>query len=191
MLKREDWLPLARKLDWEFSYVSERDVFPEPVSGSPWLERAAWQGWDEPYRTSYREYVQTQHQKESRWCAVREAIGRVEDARKLDRGWLSAVKLHSATFALAEFAAVVGNLRAARFGRDSSWRIAATYGALDELRHTQLPLLLLHDLEGWDHGAIAEVIGTSPGMSRQHLFHARRRLRELLGDSLLEDYRHG
>ena len=35
MLKREDWLPLARKLDWEFSYVSEHDVFPEPVSGSP------------------------------------------------------------------------------------------------------------------------------------------------------------
>jgi toluene monooxygenase system protein A len=150
MLKREDWLPLARKLDWEFSYVSERDVFPEPVSGSPWLEQAAWQGWDEPYRTSYREYVQVQHQKESRWSAVREAIGRVEDARKLDRGWLSAVKLHSATFALAEFAAVVGNLRAARFGRDSAWRSAATYGALDELRHTQIPLLLLHDLVRWD-----------------------------------------
>jgi hypothetical protein len=48
MLTREDWLPLARKLDWEFSYVSEREVFPEAVSGSPWLEHAQWQAWDEP-----------------------------------------------------------------------------------------------------------------------------------------------
>ena len=63
--------------------------------------------------------------------------------------------------------------------------------ALAVLSPMQREVLLLHDLEGWDHGAIAEVIGTSPGMSRQHLFHARRRLRELLGDSLLEDYRHG
>ena len=63
--------------------------------------------------------------------------------------------------------------------------------ALAVLSPAQREVLLLHDLEGWDHAAIAQLIGTSPGMSRQHLFHARRRLRELLGDSLLEDYRHG
>jgi len=28
MLNREDWLPLARKLDWEFSYTTEQEVFP-------------------------------------------------------------------------------------------------------------------------------------------------------------------
>src|SRR5262245_44884881 len=66
MLEREDWLPLARKLDWEFSYVSERDAFPEAVSGTPWLEQAEWRGWDEPYHTSFREYVQVQHQKAQR-----------------------------------------------------------------------------------------------------------------------------
>ncbi|HKO93339.1 MAG TPA: YHS domain-containing protein [Polyangiaceae bacterium] len=150
MLRREDWLPLARKLDWEFTYVSERDVFPEAVSGTPWLEHAAWQGWDEPYRTSFAEYASLQHQKELRLAAIREAVGRVEDFQRLDRGWLSAVKLHAATFALAEFAAVMGNLRAARFGRDSAWRSSATFGALDELRHTQIPLTLLHDLVRWD-----------------------------------------
>lgn len=145
MLEREDWLPLARELDWEFSYVTEREVFPEAVSGSPWLEQRAWQGWDEPFRTSYREYVALQHQKESGLAAVAAAIGRAEDFRALDRGWQSAVKLHAATFALAEFAAVIGNLRAARFGRAVAWRRAATFGALDELRHTQIPLALLED----------------------------------------------
>ena len=150
MLERDDWLPLASKLDWEFSYVSERDVFPEVVSGSPWLDAAEWQGWEEPYRTTYREYVETQHQKEAAVAAVRGAIGKVVDFEKLDRGWLSAIKLHAASLALAEFAAVVGNLRAGRFGRASAWRAAATLGALDELRHTQIPLLLMHDLVRWD-----------------------------------------
>jgi toluene monooxygenase system protein A len=146
MLERDDWLPLASKLDWNFSYVSERDVFPEVVSGTPWLDAAAWQNWQEPYRTSYREYVATQHQKEAAVSAVRAAVGRASDFGKLDRGWLSAVKLHAAGLALAEFAAVVGNLRAGRFGRASAWRFAATMGALDELRHTQIPLAVLHDL---------------------------------------------
>src|SRR5262249_13757270 len=47
---------------------------------------------------------------------------------------------------LAEFAAVIGNLRGARFGRDGAWRTASTFGALDELRHTQIPLALMHEL---------------------------------------------
>ncbi len=150
MLKRDEWLDAARKLDWEFSYVSEREVFPEAMSGRPWLPAEAWRGWDEPYRTSYSEYVENQHAKERSLAAVREAIGSAEDLSKLDRGWLSAVKLHTAVLPLAEFAAVIGNLRAARFGRDSAWRTTATLGALDELRHTQIPLLAFHDLVRWD-----------------------------------------
>jgi toluene monooxygenase system protein A len=149
-LKREQWLDLARKLDWEYSYVDERDVFPELVSGRPWLPHSAWAAWDEPYRTSYAEYVAGQHGKEASVRAVRQAVGRQEDYEKLDRSWLNVLKLHGATLPLAEFAAVVGNLRAARFGRDSAWRTMATFGALDELRHTQIPLAAFHDLVSWD-----------------------------------------
>ena len=42
-------------------------------------------------------------------------------------------------------AAVIGNLRAARFGRDGAWRTMALFGALDELRHTQIPLYIFHN----------------------------------------------
>ena len=146
MLKRDEWLDLARKLDWELSYVDERAAFPEVVSGMPWLPTAAWAEWDEPYKTSYAEYVTNQNAKDAAVYAVRDAIGKAEDFAKHDRAWASAVKLHAATLPLAEFAAVVGNLRAARFGRDSAWRTTAAFGALDELRHTQIPLLLIHDL---------------------------------------------
>ena len=34
-LKRDDWIDLARKLDWDYSYVREEDVFPEILSGRP------------------------------------------------------------------------------------------------------------------------------------------------------------
>jgi toluene monooxygenase system protein A len=78
-LKREQWLDLARKLDWEYTYVDERDVFPELVSGRPWLPHVAWAEWDEPYRTSYTEYVTGQHAKELSVRAVRESVGRPED----------------------------------------------------------------------------------------------------------------
>lgn len=150
VLKREEWVDLARKVDWEFSYVTEQAVYPPEMSGAPWLAHDRWRSWDEPFRTTYAEYVAGQHQKEAAVSAVREAVGRAEDFQRMARDWLSAVKLHSSTFALAEFAAVVGNLRAARFGRDSAWRNTALLGALDELRHTQIPLAVLHDAVRWD-----------------------------------------
>ncbi len=150
MLKRDDWLDLARKLDWEFSYVSEEEVFPEVQSGTPFLPQEAWQDWEEPFRTTYTEYVGNQHQKNDSVHAVRDAVGRIEDYEQLSPEWLSSLKLHAATLPLAEFAAVIGNLRAARFGRDSAWRMMSTFGALDEFRHTQIPLELLHELVKWD-----------------------------------------
>jgi toluene monooxygenase system protein A len=144
VLEREAWLDLGRKLDWNFSYVRSEDVFPSEVSGRPWLPGERWRDWDEPYRTSFAEYVDGQARKQQAIHAVHQSLAGPERLR-LDRGFAGALKLHAATFTLAEFAAVIGNLRAARFGRDSAWRTMATFGALDELRHTQLPLGLLHE----------------------------------------------
>src|SRR6185503_11225156 len=107
-LRRDDWLDLARKLDWSFSYVDEHEVYPDVASGTPWLPHAAWQDWNEPFRTTYAEYVANQAAKEASVAAVREAVGRLEDFQKHARDWLSALKLHAATLPLAEFAAVVG-----------------------------------------------------------------------------------
>ena len=53
------------------------------------------------------------------------AIEALKGVERLPKGWLEGLKLHAATLPLAEFAAVVGNLRAARFGRDSAWRTTA------------------------------------------------------------------
>jgi toluene monooxygenase system protein A len=150
MLKRDSWLDDARKLDWDFSYVTEEDVFPREVSGHPWLPASEWRGWSEPYRTSYEEYVTSQHDKEVQLGAVHELLGKKEDFLALSPAWLNAVKLHGATVTLAEFAAAIGNLGAARFGRDGSWRGTALMGSLDEIRHTQIPLRFMHPLVRMD-----------------------------------------
>jgi toluene monooxygenase system protein A len=146
VIQRDEWLPLARELDWDASYVDEAELFPEVQAGAPWLPRAAWTDWDEPFKTTYADYVTQQHAKDASVYAVRDAVGGAADAGKLPTTWLDALKLHAATLPLAEFAAVVGNLRAARFGRTTAWRDTATLGALDEFRHTQIPLLVMHEL---------------------------------------------
>jgi toluene monooxygenase system protein A len=150
MLKRQEWLDLSRKLDWEFSYVDECGVYPTVASGAPHLAHSEWADWDEPFRTAYADYVTGQHAKDLAIYAVRDAIGKAEDAARLNAAWLNGMKLYAATLPLAEFAAVIGNLRAARFGRDSAWRNTALYGALDEMRHTQIPLVLMHELLKYD-----------------------------------------
>lgn len=63
--------------------------------------------------------------------------------------------------------------------------------ALAELTELQRQVVLLHDLEGWKHREIAESLDVSEVASRQHLLIARRRLREMLGQELLEEYTNG
>jgi RNA polymerase sigma-70 factor, ECF subfamily len=63
--------------------------------------------------------------------------------------------------------------------------------ALDTLSTTQREVILLHDMDGWRHAAIAVTLGISEVASRQHLFVARRRLRERLGERTLKEHMHG
>jgi RNA polymerase sigma-70 factor, ECF subfamily len=54
--------------------------------------------------------------------------------------------------------------------------------ALGEIPEQHREVVLLHDLEGWKHREIGERLGLPEGTVRSHLHHARRRLREILGD---------
>ena len=52
--------------------------------------------------------------------------------------------------------------------------------ALATLRDVPRQVVLLHDMEGWKHREIADLLDISEGMARQHLFVARKKLRTLL-----------
>ena len=60
--------------------------------------------------------------------------------------------------------------------------------AMAQLSPIQREIVLLHDLEGWRHREIAESLKMSEVMARQHLFQARKRLRELLPRDDLKEY---
>jgi RNA polymerase sigma-70 factor (ECF subfamily) len=52
--------------------------------------------------------------------------------------------------------------------------------AIDTLTDTQREVLMMHDVEGWKHADIAELLGLAESTVRVHLLHARRKLRTLL-----------
>jgi RNA polymerase sigma-70 factor (ECF subfamily) len=54
--------------------------------------------------------------------------------------------------------------------------------AMGELTETQRQVVLLHDLEGYRHREIGDLLGISEGASRFHLSTARAALRGLLND---------
>lgn len=68
---------------------------------------------------------------------------------------------------------------------------AALVSALGGLTPVQREVVLLKDLEGWEHRMIAATLGMSEGMSRQHLFTARGALRQKLGPEALKDHAEG
>jgi RNA polymerase sigma-70 factor (ECF subfamily) len=55
--------------------------------------------------------------------------------------------------------------------------------ALPEIYRT---VFLMHDLEGFSHGEIAETLGVAEGTSKARLFRARAKLRDALGDAIQE-----
>jgi toluene monooxygenase system protein A len=88
-LRRDDWLDVARKVDWTYRYIDEREVFPESISGTPWLPQQAWKDWNETYRTTYREYVRNQRAKDD------ELMGHGKEAvvtAYVSRGFFSALE---------------------------------------------------------------------------------------------------
>ena len=58
-------------------------------------------------------------------------------------------------------------------------RLAA---ALAELPERARSVIVMHDVEGFTHAEIGEMLGVPGGTARSDLHHARKKLRELLQD---------
>ena len=104
MPSREHWLDIARKVDWDYRYVTEEEVFPTEISGSPWLAHAAWAEWNEAYRTTYREYVANQRSKDESVMGVRSVLSKSHSGKNSIPGWVQLLKFHYGALALAEYA---------------------------------------------------------------------------------------
>src|SRR5664279_294588 len=137
-LPRSQWYDLTRDMNWDLSYVSEEDAFPEVLSNSFGVPTSDWWTWDEPYKITYSEYVHNQAGKDAGLFSVNNVVSRSGIFDNLDPGWKAAIIAHYGAIAVAEYQAGIGEARMARFGRAAAWRNMATYGTLDETRHGQL-----------------------------------------------------
>lgn len=127
------------------------------------------------------------------------ALERIDDCRKPDRfaSWLLQIVRNRAhnfrdyrrvrTGVPLEVIDQAGNADSAREVEQHELR-DRLHDALGDLSEVQRQVVSLHDLEGWRHREIAESLGLSEGMSRQHLFTARKGLREKLGAKVLKEY---
>jgi RNA polymerase sigma-70 factor (ECF subfamily) len=127
------------------------------------------------------------------------ALERLEDCRDPDRfvPWLMTIVRHRALSyrsyrKVRETSELMPEIAEAR---DSPFRDLAQAelgdrltAALATLSEVQRNVVLLHDLDGWSHKEIAEELEMTEVRSRQHLFVARKALRERLGGSLLREY---
>lgn len=63
---------------------------------------------------------------------------------------------------------------------------ARVLDALGELPDRQRSAVLLYDIQGYSHAEIGEILDISPGTSRAHLHHGRKKLRRALGREVLD-----
>jgi len=145
LLNRSDWYDIARDTNWTPDYVTEDELFPPQMSDAFGLPREDWASYDEPYKTTFREYVKVQREKDSGAYSVKAALGRMKFYEQADPGWLSILKSHYGAIACQEYQAGMAEARMARFGKASGMRNMATFGLLDETRHGQIQLFFPHE----------------------------------------------
>ena len=146
LLERSEWYDVARETNWTPRYVSESELFPPDLSDPFGLPMQAWEAFDEPYKVSYREYVKVQREKDSNAYSVKAALSRSKYYDNADEGYLSLLKLHYGAVSLTEYQACQAQGRMSRFSKAPGMRNTATFGMMDEMRHTQLQLFFPHEL---------------------------------------------
>ncbi|NMO04115.1 YHS domain-containing protein [Gordonia sp. TBRC 11910] len=145
LLERSEWYDLARTTEWTPTYITPDELFPPEMSGGEGIPDEVWSTYDEPYKVSFREYVDTQRQKDEGAYSVKAALERADLYNKADPGWISILKEHYAAVALVEYGAALQESRFVRWNKAPGMRNMATFGMLDEMRHGQIQLFFPHE----------------------------------------------
>jgi len=146
MLDRSAWYELARTTNWTPQFVDAGELFPSVQSDPFGIPMSEWETYDEPFKVSYREYVQLQREKDSGAYSVKAALARSRYHETADPGYINILKWHYGSNALGEYAACFPAARMARFSKAPSMRNMSVFFYLDELRHTQIELFHAHEL---------------------------------------------
>ncbi len=173
-LKQDEYYDLIRGVNWTPKYVPEEEIFPEEMSGSRGIPMAQWEAFDEPYKVTYGDYVQTQREKDAGVYSVKAGLERANYVKTADPGWVSTLQAHYGALAVAEYAAATAEARMARFSKAPGNRVVATFGMLDEMRHGQLQLFFSHEhtrlSRQWDWAHKALYTNEWAAIAARHMF---------------------
>jgi len=145
LLERSEWYDIARSTNWTPAYVTQEELFPDVMTGAKGVPIEKWEVYDEPYKTSFPEYVRIQREKDAGAYSVKAALERSHIFQNADPGWNSILKAHYGAIALGEYAAMSAEARMVRFGQAPGMRNMATFGLMDENRHAQIQLYFPHE----------------------------------------------
>nr|AAB58740.1 toluene-3-monooxygenase oxygenase subunit 1 [Burkholderia cepacia] len=146
LLNSVDWYDLARTTNCSPEIRHRKRTISASVERRVDIPMEKWEGYDEPYKQTYPEYVRVQREKDSGAYSVKAALERSQIYEKADPGWKSVMKQHYGAISLAEYAA----FQRLRLERCACRRLQgcanmATMGSLDEIRHGQIQLYFPHE----------------------------------------------
>ncbi len=145
LLERSEWYDIARSTNWTPTYVTESELFPDVMTGAMGVSREKWEIYDEPYKTSYPEYVRIQREKDAGAYSVKAALERSRMFEDADPGLAvdpeGPLRRHRP-------GRVRGHERRGAHGalrQAPGMRNMATFGMMDENRHAQIQLFFPHE----------------------------------------------
>ncbi|MGH8998866.1 MAG: hypothetical protein ACRDY7_05690 [Acidimicrobiia bacterium] len=146
----------TKRLYWEPSYVPPEAIY--PASAYEGIHFSDWDRWDDPFRMSFRQYVEVQAKKDNGFHPAREAFDRHGGVDKIDRRWIEGLKVLYPILFHGEYGALRSNARVSRYAPAPALRAAAFYQSIDELRHSQnhvyqMRLLNKHTTGGFNNWA--------------------------------------
>ncbi|MES4889582.1 YHS domain-containing protein [Streptomyces sp. NPDC096012] len=133
---KQRYSALTRDLDWEPSYVKEKDLF--PYTAFEGIKIHDWSKWEDPFRLTVDAYYKYQSEKDKRLYAVIDGFAQGQGHLSLsDARYLNAMKLFIQGVTPLEYAANRHFAFLARHFNGPGPRFAALCQSVDELRHTQ------------------------------------------------------
>ncbi len=125
----------TKRLYWEPSYVPVEAIYPK--SAYEGVHFSDWDRWDDPFRMSFRQYVEVQAKKDNGYHPAREAFERYGGTDRIDRRWVEGIKILYPVLFHGEYGALRSHARVSRYAPAPALRAAAFYQSIDELRHAQ------------------------------------------------------
>lgn len=188
-LSQKDYYDLTRTTNWTPRFVSEEDLFPEAMTGSRGIPLEKWETYDEPYKVTYSDYVNTQREKDAGAYSVKAALERANFVATADPGWISTLQAHYGAIAVPEYAAATAEARMARFSKAPGNRNMATFGMMDETRHGQIQLYFPHEHtkrnRQWDWAHRAMHTNEWAAIAARHFFDDIMMTRDALSVSIM------